>query len=181
MLCCVMEETEFWELIDSARETAEGDPEEQADLLVEQLSQLDPDAVTYFARHFESRFNRASQWDLWAAGWILLDGVSDDAFDAFRCWLIAQGREVFEGAAHDADTLAQLLGPFDAELDGDAEDLGYAADEAYEQLTGSELPELGLPEPPDDPDGVPLDLEDDGALAERLPKLWARFRGAAPE
>ncbi|MFD0069677.1 DUF4240 domain-containing protein, partial [Streptomyces sp. NPDC127574] len=28
-----MDETEFWQLVDSTRETAEGDPEEQADLL----------------------------------------------------------------------------------------------------------------------------------------------------
>jgi uncharacterized protein DUF4240 len=173
----VMDETEFWALIDSTREDAEGDPEEQADLLIERLTRLDPDAVMFFARHFESRYNRASQWDLWAAAWILLDGVSDDAFDAFRCWLIGQGREVFEHAAHDADSLAEVLEGFDEELDGDAEDLGYAADEAYEQLTGTVMPDLGLPEPPEDPVGVSLNLEDDAALAERLPKLWDRFRG----
>lgn len=173
----MMEETEFWELIDSSREAADGDPEEQADLLVERLTRLDPDAVAYFARHFESRYNRASQWDLWAAAWILLDGVSDDAFDAFRCWLIAQGREVFEGAVHDADSLARLLDGFDEELDGDGEEVGYAADEAYLQLTGTVMPELGLPEIPEDPEGVSLDLEDESALADRLPRLWERFRG----
>jgi hypothetical protein len=172
-----MEETEFWALIDATREAADGDPDEQADLLVERLTRLDPDSVTDFARHFESRYNRASQWDLWAAAWILLDGVSDDAFDAFRCWLIAQGREVFEGAAHNADSLATLLEGFDEELDGDAEYVGYAADEAYEQLTGAVMPDLGLPDPPEDPLGVSLDLEDESALADRLPLLWERFRG----
>ncbi|MDJ1136465.1 DUF4240 domain-containing protein [Streptomyces iconiensis] len=172
-----MDETEFWELIDSTRVAAEGDPDEQTDLLVERLTQLDPDAVTFFARHFESRYNRAYQWDLWAAAWILLDGASDDAFDGFRCWLIGQGREVFEGAAHDADALAELLDDFDDELDGEAEDLGFAADEAYEQLTGSALPDLGLPDPLSEPEGIPLNMEHSAALAERLPELWARFRG----
>ncbi|MDF4250220.1 DUF4240 domain-containing protein [Streptomyces sp. WMMB303] len=172
-----MDETEFWELIDSTRQEADSDPQEQADLLVERLTQLDPDAVTYFARHFESRYSRAYQWDLWAAAWILLDGASDDVFDAFRCWLIGQGREVFEGAAHDADALAELLDDFDEELDGDGEELGFAADEAYEQLTGTVLPDLGLPEAPADPEGVALDMEDAGALADRLPRLWDRFRG----
>ncbi|MDT0379642.1 DUF4240 domain-containing protein [Streptomyces sp. DSM 42041] len=171
-----MDETEFWEHVDAAREAAEGDPDEQADVLVDRLTQLDPDAVTYFARHFEVRYRRAYQWDLWAAAWILLDGVSDDAFDAFRCWLIGQGRHLFEVAAHDADALAELLEDFDEELDGEAEDLGFAADEAYEQLTGGELPDLGLPDRPSDPEGAPLDLEDDAALAERLPRLWERFR-----
>ncbi len=109
---------------------------------------LDPEAVLDFARHFEARYQRAYRWDLWGAAWVLLDGCSDDAFDFFRCWLIGQGREVFEGALHDPDALADLLDDFDEEIDGDGEDLGYAADEAYEQLTGLVMPDLGLLRPP---------------------------------
>ncbi|MEV0182983.1 DUF4240 domain-containing protein [Streptomyces sp. NPDC050625] len=171
-----MEESEFWELVDAAREAAEGDPEEQADLLVERLLQLDPESVLDFARHFESRYNRAYRWDLWGAAWVLLDGASDDAFDFFRCWLIGQGRDVFEGALHDPDALADLLGEFDEEIDGDGEELGYAADEAYEQLTGTVAPDLGLAPAPSEPDGAPVDFENEQVLAERYPKLWDRFR-----
>ena len=47
-----MDETEFWELVDATRDAAEGDPEEQADLLVDRLLALDPDMVLDFARHF---------------------------------------------------------------------------------------------------------------------------------
>ncbi|GGU53630.1 hypothetical protein GCM10010211_18000 [Streptomyces albospinus] len=172
-----MDETEFWELVDGSREAAGGDPEEQADALVERLLGLDPDDVVDFARHFESRYNRAYAWNLWAAATLLLDGASDDAFDYFRCWLIGQGREVFEGALHHPDHLAVLLDDFDEEVDGDAEELGYAADEAYEQLTGTVMPELGLPPAPAEPLGTYVDFEDDAALAERFPRLWERFRG----
>ncbi|MEU0290401.1 DUF4240 domain-containing protein [Streptomyces sp. NPDC005908] len=171
-----MDETEFWELVDIAREDAEGDPEEQADLLVERLVLRDPEAVLDFARHFEARYHRAYRWDLWGAAWVLLDGAGDDAFDFFRCWLIGQGREVFEGALHDPDELADLLGDFDEEIDGDGEDLGYAADEAYEQLTGTVAPDLGLPPAPVEPEGTPLDFENEALLAERYPRLWERFR-----
>ncbi|PZT74700.1 MULTISPECIES: DUF4240 domain-containing protein [unclassified Streptomyces] len=170
-----MDETEFWELVDSTREAAGGDPEDHADLLVERLVRLDPESVLDFSRHFESRVNRAYRWDLWAAGAVLLGGASDDAFDSFRCWLIGRGREVFEGAVHDPDSLAGLLGSFDEELDGDGEELGYAADEAYEQLTGVLAPDLGLPPQPGEPEGTPLDLDDDAALATRLPMLWERY------
>jgi hypothetical protein len=131
--------------------------------------------VVDFARHFETRFNRAYHWEVWGAADIMLGGASDDAFDFFRCWLIGQGRHVFEGALHDADTLASLVGEFDAEVDGDAEDLGYAADEAYEALTGVRLPDLDLPEPPAEPEGTYFDFEDAAAMADRFPKLWARF------
>ncbi|MFD2689571.1 DUF4240 domain-containing protein [Streptomyces phyllanthi] len=172
----MMDETEFWELVDETREAAEGDPEDQADLLVERLVQLDPDSVLDFARHFESRFNRAYRWDLWGAAWILLDGADDDAFDFFRCWLIGRGREVFEGAVHDPDALADLLDDFDEEVDGDGEELGYAADEAYEQLTGTVAPDLGIPPAPPEPEGTPVDFEKEAALAELCPRLWERFR-----
>ncbi|MFC9625608.1 DUF4240 domain-containing protein [Streptomyces sp. NPDC056930] len=170
-----MDETEFWEIIDSTREAAEGDPEDQADLLVERLVRLDPEAVLDFARHFEARYNRAYRWELWGAAAVLLGGASDDAFDFFRCWLIGQGREIFEGALHDPDSLADLLDDFDEEVDGDAEDLGYAADEAYEQLTGVVTPDLGLPPQASEPEGTPFAFEDDAALAERFPALWERF------
>ncbi|MDX2548360.1 DUF4240 domain-containing protein [Streptomyces sp. WI04-05B] len=174
-----MDETEFWKLVDTTREAAEGDPEDQADLLVERLLQLDPDSVLDFARHFEVRYNRAYRWDLWGAARVLLDGADDEAFDFFRCWLIGQGREVFEGALHgDPDSLADLLDDFDAEIDGDGEELGYAADEAYEQLTGAVAPDLGIPPAPAEPEGTPLPLENEGALADRYPKLWQRFKGA---
>ncbi|MEU8622143.1 DUF4240 domain-containing protein [Streptomyces sp. NPDC048623] len=170
-----MDETEFWEIIDSTREGAEGDPEEHADLLVERLTRLDPDSVVDFARHFEARYNRAFSWELWGAATVLLDGAADDTFDWFRCWLIGQGREVFEGAVHDPDALAELLDDFDPEIDGDGEELGFAADEAYEQLTGAETPELGIPPQGAEPQGTPFDLDDDGVLAARFPRLWARF------
>ncbi|GAA4679695.1 DUF4240 domain-containing protein [Streptomyces youssoufiensis] len=178
MLVPVMDETEFWALIDASREAADGDPEDQADLLIDRLLQLDPDSVADFARHFEARYHRAYRWDLWGAATVLLDDTSEDMFDDFRCWLIGQGREVFEGALHEPDDLARLLDDFDPRADGDAEDLGYAADEAYEQLTGLETPDLGLPEPPGEPAGPALPLRDDKALADRFPLLWDRFRGA---
>ncbi|MCX3060076.1 DUF4240 domain-containing protein [Streptomyces beihaiensis] len=170
-----MDETEFWELIDSTRAAADGDPEYHAELLVDRLLARDPESVLDFARHFESRYNRAYRWDLWGAAWVLLDGASDDAFDYFRCWLIGQGREVFEGALHDPDSLAELLDAFDEEVDGDGEELGYAADEAYEELTGTVAADLGIPAAPPEPEGDPVDFEDPAELARRYPRLTERF------
>ncbi|MFJ6213836.1 DUF4240 domain-containing protein [Streptomyces sp. NPDC092296] len=170
-----MYETEFWQLIDDTRQAADGDPVDHADLLVERLADLTPDDVVDFARLFEMRFRRAYRWDLWGAAHLLLGGASDDSFDYFRCWLIGRGREVFEGALHDPDNLAELVPDFDEEEDGDAEELGYAADEAYEQLTGSPLPDLELSDEPDEPEGRALDFEDHAAMADRFPRLWDRY------
>ncbi|MDT0322826.1 DUF4240 domain-containing protein [Streptomyces millisiae] len=175
-----MDETDFWEIIDSTRESAGGDPEAHADLLVDRLAELDPEAVTDFARHFESRFGRAYRWDVWGAAWVLLGDAGDAAFENFRCWLISRGRQVFEGTLHEPDALAELLGPegFDRHTDGDAEDVGFAAYDAYDRLTGTELPDLGLPEQPRDPEGVPVDFADTEAMAAAYPRLWALARPA---
>ncbi|MFI7386793.1 DUF4240 domain-containing protein [Streptomyces sp. NPDC049813] len=170
-----MDETEFWEIVDSTREAAEGDPDDHAELLVDRLLRADPDAVLDFARHFEARYNRSYRWDLWGAAWVLLGGASDDAFDYFRCWLIGQGREVFEGALHDPDSLAESLRDFDEEVDGDGEELGYAADEAYEELTGAVAPDLGIPPAPAEPLGTPIDFENAEAVARLYPRLTERF------
>ncbi|GAA4996369.1 DUF4240 domain-containing protein [Kitasatospora paranensis] len=171
-----MYETDFWQLIDATREAADGDPDEQADALVDRLAQLTPDDVVDFARLFEARFQRAFTVDLWGAAHLLLGGASEEDFDFFRCWLIGQGREVYEGAVHHPDELADLVPDFDEDEDGDAEDLGYAADEAHEQLTGLPLPELGL-EQPDGPEGAPFDFEDPDIMAKQYPRLWERYGG----
>ncbi len=170
----MMDETEFWEIIDRAREDADGDPEEQADLVIERLTGLDPDSVLDFARHFESRVNRAFRWDLWGAAFVLLGGASDEVFDSFRCWLVGQGRHVFEGAVHQPDELATLIDTFEEGVDGDGEELGYAADEAYEQLTGVRMPDLGMTAPLE-PEGEAFDFDNDAAVRDRYPKLWDRF------
>ncbi|WP_431678216.1 DUF4240 domain-containing protein [Kitasatospora sp. KL5] len=169
-----MYETDFWQLIDDTRAAAEGDPDDQADALVDRLVQLTPDDVIDFARLFEARFQRAFTTELWGAAHLMLGGATADDFDFFRCWLIGQGREVYEHAVHEPDELAALLPDFDEEEDGEAEDLGYAADEAHEQLTGLPLPDLGL-EQQDGPEGAPFDFEDAGIMAKRFPRLWERF------
>ena len=139
-----MDETDFWQLIDDTREGAQGDPVEQADLLVERLVERTPDEVIDFARLFEARLARAWRWDVWGAADLLLGGADEAAFDYFSCWLVGQGREVFEGALTDPDELADLVPDFDEEDDGDSEELGDAATQAHEQLTGLPLPDLGI-------------------------------------
>jgi Protein of unknown function (DUF4240) len=142
--------------------------------VVERLTGLDPDSVLDFARHFEARVGRAFRWDLWGAAQVLLGGADDDAFDSFRCWLVEQGRHVFEGALHQPDDLATLVEAVDDDVADAGEPLGYAADEAYERLTGLTVPDLELAVP-NEPEGDPFDLDDTAALRERYPKLWARF------
>jgi Protein of unknown function (DUF4240) len=98
---------------------------------------------------------------------------SEDCFFAFRGWLIGRGRQVYEAALADPDSLADC-----AEL-GDqppwCEPLWGVAMAAYVARTGKEMPGLaGWPEPPLDP-WWPWERWE-AELGRRYPRLWARCR-----
>ena len=87
----------FWDLIEASRHGDQG-CEEQTRILTALLAQLEPEGIVSFQRHFAERRRESYRWDLWAVAYIVNGGCSDDCFDYFRGWLIAQGREYFETA-----------------------------------------------------------------------------------
>ena len=179
-----METDEFWVLIDAAREGAGGDLEQQAELLTQALGRLAADDIVSFDAHFRATRAHGYTWDLWAVGSLAAGGMSDDAFLDFRAYLIGRGREIWERAVADPDSITDDL---DRHLNGEAigasEGLAYAAARAYEQSTGSEIPALGAPsddtddEPdePAEPVGMPWSEDRPSDLAERFPHAWARW------
>ena len=54
---------------------------------------------------------------------IVNGGASDDGFDYFRGWLIAQGREVFEGTLAKPDSLADVIDDPDSEWGFEDQDI----------------------------------------------------------
>jgi hypothetical protein len=122
----------FWNLITAAAPTTD-----DGRVLVARLVTL-PDADL---RDFEVILNRllrdAYRWDLWGAAYLINGGCSDDGFEYFRCWLIAQGRATYAEALRDPDTLADHPAVREDE-DCDCELLLYAAGEAYENRTGND-------------------------------------------
>lgn len=156
----------FWALIDECRGKAD-ECEELADLVVERLSTLPPAGVAGFTRVFDELLDRAYRWDLWGAAYIINGGCSDDGFEYFRCWLIAQGRETYERALVDPESLADV-----AEPEVECEDLLYAGGRAWEAVSGqSERPERYAPYPAE-PAGERW-TEDE--LDARFPRLTAAF------
>jgi len=156
----------FWQLIESSRENAGGDPDEQADELTDLLSELPPDEIVAFDRMLHELLAAANRWDLWAAAYIINGGCSDDAFEYFRAWLVAQGERVYREALADPETLTERAEP-DAT---NAESLLYAAGDAYRVETGRDLP--AKVSRPSEPAGERWNEAD---LKHRFPKLWAAF------
>jgi hypothetical protein len=163
----------FWDMIDTARKRAGGDPAAQYDALEEQLRALSPEEVATFDAHFTACMGRADCNEIYAAAFII-DGFwgSDDAFTYFLEWLIAQGKAVFEKALQNPDSLADVVENGQVcSLEG----FGYIPTRVWEEKTGlcaDEMPGQKATEAKA-PSGAAWKDHDD--LRQRFPRLWAKI------
>jgi hypothetical protein len=134
-----MEVETFWNLIDESRFVGHGDVTDQANFILGELLQLAETEIVAFERIFWQLMAEAYDGSLWDAAHIIGCGCSDDGFEDFRAWLIAQGKERYEMALVNPESLVALVN-----LDQDAEEgaLLYVARKAYEQKTGHDIPVL---------------------------------------
>jgi hypothetical protein len=161
-----MEQSQFWQLIEVAKAEADGDTEAQVAILEKKLKALPTEEIAQFDRIFHEMMALSYRWDLWGAAYVLNGGCSDDGFDYFRGWLIAQGEAVFNAALADPESLAEV-----GELEVECERIWYAAHKAYEAKTGSEMPPDRVP-CPKEPIGEEWDEEEVDQMYPRLAALW---------
>jgi hypothetical protein len=168
-----MDEAQVWRLIEDAKQQSSGECDAQAARVEQALGGLPPEEIVAFDRAFDDLHKAAYRWDLWGASYLINGGASDDGFAYFRCWLIAQGREVYERALADPDSLADVIGP-DLE-EAECEDLWHAPAMAYEKKTGHEMvAETAGPAVESEPAGRKW-VEDE--LDALLPRLAAKVNG----
>jgi hypothetical protein len=163
-----MERDEFWNIIDDAGESAD-DAEETAEAVVERLQSKTPKEIIAFAQTLTDIMKESYRWDLWAVAYIINGGCSDDGFEYFRAWLIAQGRERYDAALANPEVIGDWAEPDECEC----EELMGAGWDAYLAKTGNEFPDGAIHvDYPDDPIGESW-KEDD--LEERYPALSEKF------
>jgi hypothetical protein len=170
----IVENNQFWDVIDSSRAKAKGDPFVQLDTLRKALLSLPPEQIVEFDRWFRRQRARAFDWGLWGAAYVIAGDCSDDGFMDFRDWLVSKGESVLDAALRDPDSLASVLAECDA--NGQVEGFSYVASQVWEQRTGRgalDFPYEQIVEPAN-PIGEPW-TEDSSQLAARLPRLWQRF------
>ncbi|MEV6393407.1 DUF4240 domain-containing protein [Streptomyces sp. NPDC051907] len=174
-----MDIEQFGRLIDRARGRA-GDAAD-VDGVAEQataiLSAYEPRQIIAAQQILWDLMSASYRAPLWAAAYLVNGGCSDDGFDYFRGWLIAQGRTVFEQVMADADRLADLPAVHAAAAGGDAlegEQILSIAWDAYETATGMELPSdaFTVDCPELDP-SWDFDFDDHDRIAPRLPRIAA--------
>ena len=167
-----MNDIEFWQLVDEVHSSSGGDMTRKCAVLAERLIGLDDAALAAFCHQFDYAMDQAYTWPLWGAAYTIGGGCSDDSFMDFRGTLISHGRDVYEAAVADPESLADL-----AVDDGDL--LFY---EGY-QYVGGRVAEQRLGEVPRRADAVadqPMGEEwDEDDLPELYPRLTSRFQGEA--
>jgi hypothetical protein len=157
----------FWGVIEQAKNASGEDWESRPESLKAILVKQNADDIIQFNKDYRTKLNESYRWDLWGAAYLINGGCSDDGFDYWRDFLISEGQSVFEAALSDPDSLAELDDIEDAEL----EEYRYAIDEAYEELTGDEIPDANV-EYPADPEGEEWE---ENELNSMLPKLAEKY------
>ena len=174
-----MDELTFWYLIDQSIDLTEElladkqglDPiDAQLSTLKKLLSKLSEDELVGFQEIVDYSMDQAYTWSLWGAAYLMMGGLSDDDFEYFRAGLILRGKEVYEGALAEPDSLAEHT---EIQL---CEDLLFLACEVYEERSGDgaiydRYREVMNPEPA----GEPFDEDDEGYFREHYPRLWQLY------
>lgn len=159
---------QFWSLIDAGRAEAGHDIGVHLESLEAALSRCTPEELVEFQGILDNYLAKTYTWELWAAGYIVNGGCSDDGFAYFRAWLISQGENAVDRALDDPESIAALV-PNDGGWDAEFEELLSVARQIYEEKTGMEMPFVGAAYP-SEPSGEPWDEDD---LPTRYPRLTA--------
>ena len=167
----------FWHLIDRTREQSEDDAEVVTAKAGDLLAAMPPDEIIAAQQQLWDQLAASYTAPLWAAAYVINGGCSDDGFDYFRGWLLAQGRDVFERALADPDCLADhpAVQVAAAEWqDVECEPMLNIAYNAYQRATGKLLPQnawhISYPTLGGD---FWFDFEQSDRLAQKLPRLTA--------
>jgi hypothetical protein len=129
-----MDINDFWALIRQSYEDANGNLDVQVELLVEKLVDRTIEDILAYDSIFEDFMDQSNTATLWDAADIIGCGCGYDDFSDFRGWLIAHGREVYENAISDPESLVDLV-KFDERARH--EESLYVSIYANERKTGS--------------------------------------------
>ena len=167
----LMTEEKFWTIIGES---------DRGRKLKESLTSLSEEELFGFRYWWEYFCKLSYKQELWAVAYVVLGGCSDDGFDYFRFWLIAQGREVFYNALENADTLCDVFSELEdpeGEDYPEQEDLDYAVQTVLGERTGDGAAEdYSLP---GYADGIEIEWEEDNeeSIRKVCPRTFDKWWG----
>jgi Protein of unknown function (DUF4240) len=171
-----------WRLVEQARSESDEavlDADEVAQRMAALLGQREPAEIVAFAQPLWDLLAQSYRADLRAAAYVINGRASDDGFDYFRGWLIAQGETVFHEALADPDRLVGHPIVVQAVANGEdlwGEDILAVVWNSHLAATGQELPSdaftILYPQLDRDWD---FDFDDEAEMRRRLPRLTGLY------
>jgi hypothetical protein len=153
----------FWAIIGNSR-TNSPETDEQIKNLKGELRKLSETQIVEFENRFIALKNKSYRWDLWGAVYLLCGGCSDDSFEYFREWLIGQGKDKYETAIKDPESIKEFVAPKNENWEG----FGYCAREVYMEKTKKKyIPSDSQPK--QNPTGEEWD---EANLPKMFPSIW---------
>jgi len=167
---------DFWATIEAATQKS-ATAAKAAKAISKALAQYSSADVKAFATTLKEHVAQAASWELWMAAYLLNGGCSNDGFLYFRGWLIAQGREVFEQALKNPDSLATVRPRLGSPGEYEAEELLTAPTELLDWVYGEDVPLALMCETlaRKKPSGKRWKEGDWDDMQKRLPRLWKKY------
>jgi hypothetical protein len=165
-----MNEEIFWMLIEQTHQASGANYQNHRTNLIDALSQFTGEDIQEFDRILFRMMSRAYRADLWNAVSLIACWCSDDSFEDFCNWLIAQGQAIYERVLADPETLVDLVDK-DNRLHLFEGWIIDTAQIAYEHKFGRPIPETGYAEK----SVLVGKLLPENELPERFPRIATRF------
>lgn len=104
-----MTKKQFWQMIDDAKKEAAPTPDDgMYDALMHKLVPLSDAEIVRWGQIFDQYHKLSYKESLWDMAYEINGGCSDDGFDYFRGWLIAQGKDIFFKVLQNPNSLMAL-------------------------------------------------------------------------
>lgn len=132
----MLSEDIFWSIIDRSLKNTKNQDEQEA-YLVKEIGKLTPMEMVGFRLRTDKLLYDTYNDGMWCAAYIMNGGCGDDGFEYFRCWVISRGKDTYEKAKTNPDSL--IAAAIDEEDIYDFEGFWYVALTAFEKKTGKKL------------------------------------------
>ena len=167
----IMDEDEFWKLIEKSRIVANNNYQLQCDSLKTILLKLEPTEIQKFDNTFSALVDAAYDYKLWGATNVINGDCNTDDFDNFIQYLIGYGKEKFYQSIKDPESCVSWI---KSNNEDNSDGLQHAAKSAHRQKTGK-YPSATI-QPKFKLKGIPFTLDYD-TLIKLYPKLAKKFMG----
>ncbi|WP_198033425.1 DUF4240 domain-containing protein [Flavobacterium commune] len=170
----------FWTIIGHAVKESKGNDDLKEQILISELKKLSLVEIKNFEFAFRKCIIDADEFKIMAAMKIIEGYVSDDSYLYFRCWLIGQGKTIFQETLKNPDYLTNVV---NQDKIHEFEGLMYVATKAYEIKSGkkedesfprNEAGKIGLDYDFGAPPTKGVDWTED-ELPNLLPKLYSKY------